>query len=162
MEGNTVRAMIGQIARETSGRGAILRWLLALTPLAPLLVTLFVGSEGHAMTLALQGLFTVAAGCHLLLAFELVAKLRGLGAGEPVPQIGVAALRVAISFALFWIAFALALGLHDAPPGAEFPVIYLLYCVAMLVLLLVAFSGAFWLGRLARARAATRPQRRSS
>ncbi len=148
--------------RRTSRRGEFLRWLLALTGLVPLVGTLFLGNQGHAMTLALQVAFTIAAGCHLLLAVELIAKLRALGAREPVPQIGVSALRVAVSFALFWIAFALALGLHDAPPGAEFPMIYVLYCIAMLVLLLVAFTGAYYLGRLARSRAAARPQRRPS
>jgi len=154
--------MFGPRTKRASTQGECLRWLLALTPLIPLLATLYMGSEGHAKTLVLQVFFTIAAGCHLLLAFELVAKLRGLGAGETVPQVGVAALRVAVSFSLFWIAFAIALGLPDAATGAGFPMIYVLYCVAMLVLLLLAFSGAFYLGRLARTRAVARPDRRPS
>lgn len=154
--------MFGPRTRRASRQGEFLRWLLALAPLVPLLATLYLGNEGHARTLVLQVLFTIAAGCHLLLAFELVAKLRGLGADEKVPQVGVAALRVAVSFSLFWIAFALALGLHEATRATAFPVIYVLYCVAMLVLLLAAFSGAFFLGRLARTRAVARPQRRPS
>ena len=154
--------MFGPTTRRASRQGEFLRWLLALTPVIPLLATLHFGSEGHAKTLVLQVLFTAAAGCHLLLAFELVAKLRGLGAGEKVPQVGVAALRVAISFSLFWIAFAIALGLPEAAQGAGFPMVYVLYCVAMLALLLVAFTGAFYLGRLARTRTQkqTLPQRR--
>ena len=154
--------MFGPRTRRASRRGEFLRWLLALTPLVPLLATLYLDRDSHAWTLVLQVLFTLAAGCHLLLAFELVAKLRGLGADEKVPQVGVAALRVAVSFSLFWIAFAIALGLHEAVPGAGFPMIYVLYCVAMLLLLLAAFSGAFFLGRVARTRAATPPRRRPS
>lgn len=154
--------MCGPRTRRASRQGELLRWLLALTPLVPLLATLYLGRDGQARTLVLQVFFTIAAGCHLLLAFELVAKLRGLGAGEKVPQVGVAALRVALSFSLFWIAFAIALGLHQAEPDAGFPTIFALYCVAMLALLLVAFSGAFFLGRLARARVVTRAQRRPS
>ena len=154
--------MFGPTTRRASRQGEFLRWLLALTPLVPLLATLYLGGDGHTRTLVLQVFFTLAAGCHLLLAFELVAKLRGLGAGEKVPQVGAAALRVAVSFSLFWIAFAIALGLHEAAPGAGFPMIYVLYCVAMLVLLLAAFSGAFFLGRLARKRAAAPSQRRRS
>lgn len=154
--------MFGPRTRRASRQSEFLRWLLALAPLIPLLATLYMGQEGHARTLVLQVLFTIAAGCHLLLAFELVAKLRGLGAGEKVPQVGAAALRVAVSFALFWIAFAIALGVHERVSGAGFPMIYTLYCVAMLLLLLVAFTGAFFLGRIARTRAVTRPQRRPS
>ena len=158
--------MFGPRTRRASRQGEFLRWLLALTPVVPLLATLYVGSEDHAKTLVLQVLFTIAAGCHLLLAFELVSKLRGLGAGETVPQVGVAALRVAVSFSLFWIAFAIALGLPERAQGAGFPMIYVIYCVAMLALLLAAFTGAFFLGRVARTRAATqapaRPQRRPS
>lgn len=154
--------MFGPRTRRASRQGELLRWLLALTPLIPLVATLYLGGEGHARTLILQVLFTIAAGCHLLLAFELVSKLRGLGADEKVPQVGVAALRVAISFSLFWIAFAVALGLHDATDATAFPMIYVLYCVAMLALLLVAFSGAYFLGRLARSRTVARPQRRPS
>ena len=158
--------MFGPRTKRATRQGELLCWLLALTPIAPLLATLYMGSDGHAKTLVLQVFFTIAAGCHLLLAFELVSKLRGLGAGEAVPQVGVAALRVAVSFSLFWIAFAIALGLHERAPGAGFPMIYVIYCVAMLALLLAAFTGAFFLGRVARTRAATqapaRPQRRPS
>jgi hypothetical protein len=147
----------------TSRRGERLRWLLALAPLVPLVGTLLFGGGGHAITLALQVLFTIAAGCHLVLAFDLVAKLRDLGAGEAPPKLRAAAIRVALSFALFWIAFALALGLHKVPLGAGFPTIYAIYCVAMLALLLLAFAGAWLLGRMARTRATNaRPQRRIS
>ncbi len=144
----------------TSRRGELVRWLMALAPAVPLLVTLVAGAGSHGMTLALQVLFTIAAGCHLLLAFHLVAKLRNRGAGMPAAGIGTSAIRVAISFVLFWVAFALALGLHDAPAGSAFPSIYAIYCGAMLALLLAAFFGAWLLGRLVRQRSQANPPTR--
>jgi hypothetical protein len=152
--------MIGFFSDGSTRSGARLRWLFALAPLVPLVGTLLFGGGGHGVTLALQVLFTIAAGCHLLLAFELVAKFRNRGADQAVPDLTAAAVRVALSFLLFWVAFALALGILDPAAGASFPSIYLLYCLAMLALLLAAFFGAWLLGRLGRARSAVRAERK--
>lgn len=54
--------MFGPRTKRASTQGECLRWLLALTPLIPLLATLYMGSEGHAKTLVLQVFFTIAAG----------------------------------------------------------------------------------------------------
>jgi hypothetical protein len=154
--------MIGFFSDGTTRSGMRLRWLFALSPLVPLAGTLLFSGGGHGVTLALQVLFTIAAGCHLLLAFELVAMLRNRGAGQPVPDLVAAAIRVALSFVLFWVAFALALGVFDTPAGARFSSIYILYCAAMLALLLAAFVGAWLLGRRVRARSALRAERKTS
>ena len=128
--------------------GRLLNYLLT-----PVLTAIFLEEDYGKISV----LFTIAAGCHLLLAFHLVAKLRNRGAGMPAAGTGTSAVRIAISFVLFWVAFALALGLHDAPAGSAFPSIYAIYCGAMLALLLAAFFGAWLLGRLVRQRSQANP-----
>ena len=151
--------MIDGIAGGDRRRGRALRWLCALVPAVPLVVELGIDQGGTGFTIALQILFTIAAACHLLLVFELVAKLRAHAAGLPIANLVAAALRVVISYLLFWAAFGIALDLHRSPASDGLPDIFLFYAIAMLLLLVAACGGAWLLGRLARTRRAATTDR---
>ena len=135
-----------------SRRRRCILWLLALCPLIPLADLLVVGRDSAGALLALQVLFTAAAACFLYLAFDMVAKLRYRGTGRNVPGIGLGLARMALSFLLFWFAFALALGAFDAASGARVPGVYLIYCAGMFGLLVAALLGGYLLGRWVRSR----------
>jgi hypothetical protein len=139
-----------------SGRGALLRWGLALLPAMALAAVLLLDRDGAGLLL-IEILFAIAAGALLLLAFDLVAKLRHRGAGRAVTHLRAGMVRVALAFGLFWLGFAHALELFDDRPLMPTPRAYLLYALVMLALLLLAFVGAYFLGRLARPAATAAP-----